>query len=96
MAFRTIPLPLFAFCAACTTPFIWTSSALWINPVHRVVKSTIQANGWAKSNGPASATIAEAKCFGIGHAIGDDLVHASVDDPAFLIDSTGTQGHRCQ
>ena len=96
MAFQTIPLPLFVFSAACTTPFAPTLSVLCIRSIHKVVKSTIQANGSDAYNLEASAAIAEANCFGIGHAIGDDLFRASVERPAVLLDSRVSQGDCCQ
>ncbi|QNI53183.1 hypothetical protein SynBIOSE41_00634 [Synechococcus sp. BIOS-E4-1] len=73
MAFRTIPLPLFAFSAACATPFIWTYLFLCIASIHKVVKSTIQVIGLARYKVEASASTAEPNCSGIGHTIGEGL-----------------------
>ena len=52
--------------------------------------------GAVRRQSKPSAAIAEANCFGIGHALCDDLVYTTIERLAFLLDSTEPQGDCCQ
>ena len=97
MVSRTTPsFPYWCLPDSVSTSSKRTSTVLCIKLIHNVVKSTVQRKGAVRRQLKPSAAIAEANCFGIGHALCDDLVYTTIERLAFLLDSTEPQGDCCQ